>query len=102
MARSYGNMEIDARKLTRALAKNGYSIANAGVAMGRSKSYFDHILKEGYATKSTLIMLEAVMGIKYEDIAPDAPETGGDVAIATSEARLKELIKEAIREVLAE
>lgn len=44
MTRSHGNMEIDARKLTRALAKNGYSIANAGVAMGRSKTYFDHIL----------------------------------------------------------
>lgn len=107
-------VEIDREKLRRALEKRGYSFIKASKEMGFSDSYLNTVTKDGCLALHAIRSLEATFNIKPEEYAP-AEATPADVVVQNEWARafailikrtepneLKELIKEAVREVLNE
>lgn len=106
-------VEIDRERLRRALEKRGYSFIKASKEMGFSDSYLNTVTKDGCLALHAIRSLEATFNIKPEEYAP-AEATPADVAQnewarafailikRTEPNELKELIKEAIREVLSE
>lgn len=104
-------VEIDRERLRRALEKRGYSFIKASKEMGFSDSYLNTVTKDGCLALHAIRSLEATFNIKPEEYAPtpatEPPQDEWERAFAilikrTEPNELKELIKEAVREVLNE
>lgn len=108
-------VKVDEEKLKKALAKRGYSRGQASKEMGFSESYLHNTAKTGYLALHAIKSLELMFNIKPEEYAPaeatlakpEPPQNEWARAFAilikrTEPNELKELIKEAIREVLSE
>lgn len=104
-------VEIDRERLRRALEKRGYSFIKASKEMGFSDSYLNTVTKDGCLALHAIRSLEATFNIKAEEYAPtpvtEPPQNEWARAFAilikrTEPNELKELIKEAVREVLSE
>lgn len=104
---------VDREKLNKALAKRGQSFYTASDEIGHSNNYLNTVSKEGSIAMHAAKALEAIYNIKPEEYAPaDATPTDGAqnewarafaILIKRTEPNeLKELIKEAVREVLNE
>lgn len=107
-------VEVDREKLVKALAKRGQSLYTASGEIGHSNNYLNVVSKEGSIAMHAAKALEAIYNIKPEEYAP-ADATPANVVAQNEWARafailikrtepneLKELIKEAVREVLSE
>ena len=68
------NKDVDFSKLNAELAKRGWSVRSASIKMGRSAGYLTCMKAKGYLPESTLIILNSIWDIKYEDIAPTESE----------------------------
>lgn len=64
------NKDVDFNKLNTELKKRGWSVRSASIQMGRSAGYLTCMKAKGYLPESTLVMLDSIWNIKYEDIAP--------------------------------
>lgn len=106
-------VEVDRDKLVKALAKRGQSLYTAPVEIGHSNNYLNVVSKEGSIATHAAKALEAIYNIKPEEYAPanTTPADGAQNEWArafailikrTEPNELKELIKEAVREVLSE
>lgn len=104
-------VEVDREKLNKALAKRGQSLYTASVEIGHSNNYLNTVSKEGSIAMHAAKALEAIYNIKPEEYAPtpatEPPQDEWARAFAilikrTEPNELKEIIKEAVREVLSE
>lgn len=105
-------VEVDRDKLVKALAKRGKTFCSASIEIGHSKNYLNSVTKEGAIAAHAAKALEAIYNIKPEEYARVTPAEGGArnewtrafalLIKRTEPNELKELIKEAVREVLNE
>lgn len=102
--REHKVIKIDSEKLERLLIKRGYNRKRAGVELGRSQTFFSKVLEAGEMTYITAKAIEAVFNIKMDEyeIKPEEPAPPEFVIKPEIRAELLELIKQAVREVLAE
>lgn len=70
MATSAKNRNVDFKKLNNEFRKRGLNCRRAAIRMGRSETYFGGMKQKGYLSESTLVMLDSLWNIKYEDIEP--------------------------------
>lgn len=108
-----GKIEVDKDKLIKALAKRGQSLYSASIEIGHSGNYLNTVSNEKSIAAHAAKALELAFNIKPEEYAPaDAtPARGAQNEWArafallikrTEPNELKELIKEAVSEVLNE
>lgn len=109
-----GKIEVDKDKLIKALAKRGKSLYSASIEIGHSGNYLNTISNEKSIAAHAAKALELAFNIKPEEYAPadDTPAGGGArnewarafalLIKRTEPNELKELIKEAVSEVLNE
>lgn len=101
---------VDRENLRRALYKRGLNAQSVSKGMGHAAQYLSNACSYGQISLSGAKTLEALYNVKPEEYAPDGEaETQGEWARAfailikrTEPNELKEIIKDAIREVLAE
>ena len=104
MGISIKNRDVDFNRLTTEFRKRGLTTAQASKQMGRSVSYFSGMKIKGYLPESTLVMLESMWNIKYEDIAPveppktDEPKSADSEMLTISKDELRFIITEAIKD----
>ena len=98
---------VDFNKLSDKLYERGLNLRSASIRMGKSDSYLGGMKKKEYLTESTLIMLNALWNIKYDDIAPAVAEEPNPVegskpteseSLTITKEELRCLITEAIKD----
>ena len=93
-------MQIDGERLKKAIARKGLKITDAGIALGRSKSFIANSIREGWIHKATIQLLDERFGIKaaeYE-LREEEPKEGAKDDLAD----LKEIIAAAVLQALEE
>lgn len=102
--REHKIIKIDSEKLERLLLKRGYTGNRAAQELGRSASFMAKVYASGEMTYITAKAIEAVFNIKMDEyeIKPEEPAAPEFVIKPEIRAELLELIKQAVREVLAE
>lgn len=97
------NKDVDFSKLNAELAKRGWSVRSASIKMGRSAGYLTCMKAKGYLPESTLIILNSIWDIKYEDIAPTESEEpmveqAENVPLTVEGEELRYIITEAVKD----
>lgn len=99
------NRKVDFDKLLVELRKRGIRATEASEAMGRSSSYLAGMRKNGHLPEATIIMLDKLWNIKYEDIKPSETTTEKPSEAKTEDAKitithneLREIITESIKD----
>lgn len=72
MSRAY-TQPVDYDKLTRAIASRNLDGAKASRQMGFESGYLQHVKRNQCLSKSTVLMLERMFGISYDEIKLDEP-----------------------------
>lgn len=95
--------DVDFDKLSNKLNERGLNMRKASLQMGKSDSYLGGMKRTGHLTESTLILLDAMWNIKYEDVEPAKVEK----AITTEEVEKVEtetvtMSKEELRYIITE
>lgn len=67
-------LPIDKVKTINALAECGMTQEEAGKVLGMSKCYFYSVFRRGTISESGMVLMNKVLGIKYQDIKPQKPE----------------------------
>lgn len=101
MGISIKNVNVDFDKLRAELFKRGLTITQASTQMGRSSSYFSGMKSKGYLPESTLIMLDSMWNIKYEDIAPVEPPKAGEPK-SSVDSEMLTISKDELRFIITE
>lgn len=66
--------DVDFNKLSGKLKERGLNMRKASLLMGKSDAYLGGMKKTGHLTESTLILLDAMWNIKYEEVEPTIVE----------------------------
>lgn len=67
------NLPIDYDKLTRAIASRNLDGAKASRQMGFESGYIQNVKRYQRLRKTSVLMLERMFGISYDEIKPDEP-----------------------------
>lgn len=103
-------IQLDRARFEKALAKRGLNRKNVSIELGYSDYFLNNACNRGKLALSAAVMLETVYHIKPDEYAPiEDEQQQGEWARAfailikrTEPKELKEVIKDAFREVLAE
>ena len=94
---------VDFDKLVAKLHERGLNMRTASIQIGKSDTYLGGMKKKGHLTESTLIMLDAMWNIKYDDIAPTVVEEPKAVEEPTPEnSETLNITKEELRYIITE
>ena len=100
------NMSVDFNKLEDEFKKRGLKATKVCDEMGRTSSYITCMKPKGYLPKATIIMLDKMWNIKYEDIEPTEDE---DVVVTEALADVEDtpnssvsITKEELRYIITE
>lgn len=100
------NRVVDFDRLDAEFRKRGLRTGEVASQLGRTPGYFANMRKKGHLPEATLIMLDALLNIKREDIEPIAEAEQPTVAEQPEEAESKEptivLTKEELRYIITE
>ena len=66
-------LPVDYDKLTRAIASRNLDGAKASRQMGFESGYLQNVKRNQCLRKNSLLMLESMFGISYDEIKPDEP-----------------------------
>ena len=95
--------DVDFDKLSNKLHERGLNMRKASIQIGKSDAYLGSMKKKGYLTESTLIMLDVMWNIKYDDIAPTVAEKPKTVEEPTPEnSETLNITKEELRYIITE
>lgn len=103
MARTHNNKAVDFDKLKREFVKRGCNPSQASLRIGKQQGYFASMKQKGYLPQSTLLLLDSIFNIKYEDI-----KSNKDVPTEEVVGRVEEsaapitLTKEELRYIITE
>ena len=65
-------MKVDSKKLKAKLKEHGFTMASFSVKIGRGDGYICSAMRQRYGLyKDTILLLESLAGIKYEEIKPE-------------------------------
>ena len=108
MATRTKNRTVDFEKLNNKLHERGLNYRRAAIRMGRNETYFGGMKQKGYLSESTLIMLDSLWNIKYEDIEPtkveepsvsnESEKVEGVETFTMSKDELRFIITEAVKD----
>ena len=103
MARTHNNKDVDFDKLKREFVKRGWNASQASLYIGKQQGYFASMKQKGYLPQSTLLLLDSIFNIKYEDIKPEnkVPTKEAAEKIEESAAPIT-LTKEELRFIITE
>ena len=72
MSKAY-TQPVDYDKLTRAIASRNLDGAKASRQMGFESGYLQNVKRYQHLRKTSVLMLERMFGISYDEIKPDEP-----------------------------
>lgn len=100
--------DVDFDKLSNKLNERGLNMRKASLQMGKSGAYLGGMKKTGHLTESTLILLDAMWNIKYEDVEPtkveepfasnESEKVEGVETFTMSKEELRYIITEAVKD----
>lgn len=94
-----GSKQVDGKRLYSQLSRIGLSGSEASRRIGRAHNYIANIVNSGFVPEHTIIALESVLGIPYEDYAPlsnlaDTTTQLGGVDLTETNRILTEMLEE--------
>lgn len=103
------NKAVDFRRLEAEFKKRGLHANEVAIQLGRTLSYFGGMKKKGYLPHATIIMLDSLLNIKYEDIMPmieaeevpsfeETEQTEIKPTITMTKQELRYIITEAVKD----
>lgn len=72
MSRAY-TLPVDYDKLTRAIVSRNLDCSKASRQMGFASGYLQNVKRYQHLRKTSVLMLESMFGISYDEIKPDEP-----------------------------
>ena len=91
------NLPIDYDKLTRAIASRNLDGAKASRQMGFESGYLQNVKRNQRLRKTSVLMLERMFGISYDEIKPDEPAA----AVASEPERPQDDMADMLRAIMA-
>lgn len=77
---SVRTLPIDYDKLTRAIASRNLDCSKASRQMGFESGYLRNVKRYQHMRKTSVLMLERMFGISYDEIKPDEPAAAVEAA----------------------
>ena len=96
MSKAY-TQPVDYDKLTRAIASRNLDGAKASRQMGFESGYLRNVKRYQHLRKNSLLMLERMFGISYDEIKPDEPAA----AVEAAPERLQDDMADMLKAIMA-
>ena len=87
------NLPIDYDKLTRAIASRNLDGAKASRKMGFESGYLQNVKHYQRLRKTSVLMLERMFGISYDEIKPDEPAAAVEAAPERPQDDMADMLK---------
>lgn len=87
------NLPIDYDKLTRAIASRNLDCSKASRQMGFESGYLQNVKRYRHLRKTSVLMLERMFGISYDEIKPDEPAAAVEAAPERPQDDMADMLK---------
>ena len=92
MSRAY-TLPIDYDKLTRAIASRNLDGAKASRQMGFESGYLQNVKRYQHLRQTSVLMLESMFGISYDEIKPDEPASAVEAEPERPQDDMEDMLK---------